>query len=135
MGHLIVWNLSGWSVYNISGKIRVFAFADGDNKTNETDNEQISERMWRRRRKRRNKFEQSIGNGWQTQNVLPKKNNSRRPPPSAKYQKLQIKQLILPPKSSNRLQCNNNVILEGNMHFDHPNISPNDPTVLLSPKH
>ena len=43
MGHFIVWNLSGWSVYNISGKIRVFVFVEGDNKTNETDNEQINE--------------------------------------------------------------------------------------------
>ena len=32
------------------------------------------------------------------------------------------------------IQCNNNVILEGNMQFDQPNISSDDPTVLLSPQ-
>ena len=26
------------------------------------------------------------------------------------------------------------MILEGNMHFDQPDISPDDPTVLLSPE-
>ena len=87
MGHLIVWNVSGWCVYDISVKIRFFV-EFRDNKTSELDNEEKSAKEFEREEENEEiTSSKSLEMTDKLKMYYPRKAIPDAHPPSPKYQK------------------------------------------------